>query len=87
MRVPSGLHKYVGFYPGHLKYDYGYSIGKLKPDIVLQLWKHKEEAKPYLKRDYKKIRIENYTFYFRKNSPNILWNIINKMQKSKTPNL
>ena len=23
-----------GFYPGHLKWDYAYSIGQLRPDVV-----------------------------------------------------
>lgn len=27
-------------YPGHNKWDYEYSIGKLKPDVVLMLWAH-----------------------------------------------
>lgn len=26
------------FYPGHDRFDYGYSIGKLRPDVILQLW-------------------------------------------------
>jgi arabinofuranosyltransferase len=30
------------FFPGHNKWDYDYSIGELKPDIVLQLWKPTE---------------------------------------------
>jgi hypothetical protein len=28
----------VGFYPGHDKWDYAYSIGSLGPDVVAQLW-------------------------------------------------
>jgi hypothetical protein len=28
----------VGFYPGHDKWDYAYSIGRLEPDVIAQLW-------------------------------------------------
>jgi hypothetical protein len=28
----------VPFYPGHNKWDYRYSIGELKPDVVVTLW-------------------------------------------------
>ena len=28
----------VGFEPGHDKWDYAYSIGDLRPDVVAQLW-------------------------------------------------
>jgi hypothetical protein len=28
----------IGFYPGHDKWDYGYSIGQLRPDVVAELW-------------------------------------------------
>ena len=38
MRQASGLGKYVHFYPGHLKYNYEYSIGKMKPDIIVKFW-------------------------------------------------
>ena len=27
------------FYPGHNKWDYDYSIGKLQPDFIVQLWR------------------------------------------------
>jgi hypothetical protein len=36
------------FLPGHLKWDYAYSIGELKPDLVAQLWEYPDEARPYL---------------------------------------
>jgi len=33
-----GLRRFTTFHPGHSKWDYGYSIGDLKPDIVAQVW-------------------------------------------------
>ena len=32
-----------GFYPGHNKWSYGYSIKQLQPDVVYQLWIHTKE--------------------------------------------
>jgi hypothetical protein len=40
------------FYPGHLKWDYAYSIQGLKPDFVDPLWKGKEAILPYLRSNY-----------------------------------
>jgi len=31
-----------GFYPGHQKWDFGYSVGELKPDVVAHLCSHNE---------------------------------------------
>ena len=28
------------FIPGHNKWDYNYSIGELRPDVVLAMWQH-----------------------------------------------
>lgn len=61
--------------PGHNKYDYHYSIGKLKPDIVvnlgLGLWQSREEAFVYLNKDYKTIDINGSKIFCRKVSTNI----------------
>ena len=72
MRVPSGWMKLVGYYPGHLKWDYAYSIGQLQPDVVAQLWQSPEEAAPYLQ-SYRELTLGGLTFYLRQGSPNILW--------------
>ncbi|HKQ57339.1 MAG TPA: hypothetical protein VJY35_05690 [Candidatus Eisenbacteria bacterium] len=48
----SGLH----FVPGHLKWDYAWSIGELKPDVVAQLWWNPREAQPFFERDYDVVR-------------------------------
>ena len=45
------------FYPGHLKWDYAYSIGQLRPDIVTQLWEYADQAEPYL-RDYVRAEVD-----------------------------
>jgi hypothetical protein len=67
------------FKPGHMKWNYAHSIGHLKPDIIVQLWKKFEEAEPFLKRSYQKVQIRDWTFFLRTGSPRIHWDRIQKM--------
>ncbi|MDD4280019.1 MAG: hypothetical protein PHX74_09830, partial [Candidatus Sumerlaeales bacterium] len=51
------LSKWREFYPGHLKWDYEYSIGKLQPEVICAIWKKNAPyAEPflteYLEQDY-----------------------------------
>lgn len=63
---------YRDFRPGHNKYDYEYSIGKLRPDVIAQYWGAYEEFAPYLK-DYEAVEMKNgCTIYLLKGSVNIL---------------
>jgi arabinofuranosyltransferase len=64
---------YLRFYPGHLKWDYDYSIGRLKPDVVFDLWTSLEEADPYLRRDYVAKKIGGRTVYYNRNSRLVDW--------------
>jgi arabinofuranosyltransferase len=75
-RSLSGITEDEEFRPGHNKWDYAYSIGELKPDIIVQLWSNPEEAQPFLEADYIPVVIEDQTMYFRKDSPNILWDLV-----------
>ncbi|MFN2175573.1 MAG: hypothetical protein ACK2U3_06445 [Anaerolineales bacterium] len=62
--------------PGHMKWDYDYSVGKLDPDIIVQVWGPKEEIRPYLMTEYITGRVLNSNgiyYYIRKDSSNILW--------------
>ena len=62
------------FRPGHMKWDYDYSIGQLKPDVVVQLWGDSDPAEAYIARDYVVGGAEgDLAFSLRKGSPNILW--------------
>jgi len=78
MRTVSGLKKFTYFYPGHLKYDYRYSIGKLKPDAVLQYWGEPQEYEPYLLNKYSRMQLGDIVFILRNDSKNILWDKIVK---------
>ncbi len=78
MRTVSGPAKLVAFYPGHLKWDYGYSFGELKPDVIVQVWKQPEEAEQYLG-GYVAVRLYGYLFHIRENSQNVRWDIVRAM--------
>jgi hypothetical protein len=68
--IRGGLPKFL---PGHMKRDYPYSIGKLQPDVIVQLWKSAGEASRYLDRYYRPVRFGRFMFNLRKNSTNIKW--------------
>ncbi|MCK4460411.1 MAG: hypothetical protein KAW46_01330, partial [candidate division Zixibacteria bacterium] len=56
-----------------MKRDYDYSLGKLKPDVIVQLWKSAAEASRYLGQHYQQVRFGPFIFSLRKNSTNIKW--------------
>jgi hypothetical protein len=60
--------------PGHMKWNYAYTIGELKPDVIVSLWEGtNEEAAPFLE-DYVIAEIGNrIDVYLLKDSPNVLW--------------
>jgi len=64
--------------PGHMKWDYSHSFGKLQPDIIVELREGtSEEAKPYLHGEYVLGGLDDgLWFYLRKDSPNIIWDEI-----------
>lgn len=64
---------YENFRPGHNKWDYDYSIGKLQPDLVVQLWEGGEDALKYLQRDYVAVLVDGWEFSARRDSPNVIW--------------
>ena len=79
----SGATRYTAFMPGHTKWDYGYSIGRLQPDIVWQLFPDRdfrftrtalEEAFPFLYGRYVTKKFSKQEFFVKNNSPHIHWN-------------
>ena len=72
-RVPAGLRRFVAFRPGHTKFDYDYSVGQLRPDVVAQLWAGKDRVKPYLDEYYQQVEVQGVKLWLRLDSPNILW--------------
>ena len=69
--IPSGL---ADIRPGHMKWDYEYSFGKLKPDLVLGIWGDKDEATTYtINEYYTVVVVDGIEVLARKDSPEILW--------------
>lgn len=73
MHTESALAKAVGFWPGHLKWDYDYSIGQLKPDVVVEVFGVQPERIPWLQRDYVQERFGGFPWYLRRGSSHIHW--------------
>jgi hypothetical protein len=80
MRVPQEKQKYIGFYPGHMKWDYEYSIGHLKPDVIIRLWRSPEEARPLLDRYYVCGNANRLKFYLLRQSDRVHWNRITQVK-------
>jgi hypothetical protein len=63
------------------KWDYAYSIGELKPDVVAQLWDEtQQEADQYLVGNYTKVIIDDIPYYLRQDSPHILWDKVVELE-------
>lgn len=79
MQVPPTGATIHSFYPGHMKYDYAYSVGKLKPDAVVGLWKQWEEAKAVMGKDYVRLATSSISVYLRKTSGTVRWENVGKI--------
>jgi hypothetical protein len=59
-----------------MKWDYAWSIGKLKPDVIVQLWEGDfNSATPYLK-DYTVTKMNGISLFVRNKSPMINWTAV-----------
>jgi hypothetical protein len=73
-RVPKGFLENLDSQPAYAKWDYVYSIGELQPDLIAQfIGETLDEARPFLEGKYSKVEIDEYLFYVRNDSPQILW--------------
>jgi hypothetical protein len=59
----------IAYYPGHSKWDLAYSIGQLRPDVVIGWQDTIPEAMPEGSPDYVLVRVANHPVYFRRDSP------------------
>lgn len=73
-RVPVDPSRFV---PGHMKWDYPYSIGELHPDVLAQLWWNPGEAESLLQADYVPVRLlvggKALEMAARRSSPHVVW--------------
>lgn len=72
-KVAHGIERFWNYNPGHIKWDYEYSIAQLQPDVVWQLWFDDDDIKDYLNLNYIKVQFGNFEFYAKKDSKNIFW--------------
>ncbi len=68
------------FYPGHMKYDYDYSIGELKPDVVVGRWGHWEEAVKAMRGEFVEVSVHGETVYVRRKSTKVKWDLVSLPQ-------
>jgi hypothetical protein len=67
----------IDFYPGHVKWDYQYSLSHYNPDIIVETWRRPEQAEPQLSRDYRAVNIWGINVYVLKSSRAVDWKAIN----------
>lgn len=65
-----GAHALLSFFPGHNKWDYDYSIGKLTPDVVAQLVEIDDKPVKLLE-NYVAVPEDTRIVYLKKESPHI----------------
>jgi arabinofuranosyltransferase len=58
-------------WPGHTKHDYRYSIEKMAPDVIAQLWDGMEEIVDVLRQRYRPGQFEDEQIFFRNDSTEI----------------
>lgn len=59
--------------PGHMKWDYDYTLGELQPDVIVQVWGDLETVENYSELYYVVIDTGNRLFTVREDSDQILW--------------
>ncbi len=73
----------IDYRPGHMKWDYAYSIGELRPDVIVEIWQGRyAEAAPFLEA-YVEARFPDLTgflpdgrMFFRRGSPQVRWEAV-----------
>jgi hypothetical protein len=69
-RLP--MHDAAFFYPGHLKWDYAYSIQSLHADVVANAWPDWDTVTPFLD-GFEEHQRNGNPYYLRSGSPRIEW--------------
>lgn len=77
VRTPMGIPDIPNMRPGHMKWDYAYTIGELKPDVIVSLWENtSEEAAPYMT-EYDFVTIApKIKVFLKRGSENINWDAL-----------
>ncbi len=68
--------------PGHIKFNYAYSLGQLQPDVVVELRVSTYDIGEKYLDNYERIKLNGHVMYFKKGSPNILWEKANELREN-----
>ena len=71
-------------YPGHMKWDYQYSITRYSPDVIVELWKSPEQAEQVLSGRYDYVKLAGFDLHVLKTSDKIDWHQLDIL-RSKYP--
>jgi len=67
-----GLRSLIFFAPGHLKWDFEWSLGRLRPDVVVHVV-GREEARPFLARRYSEAHGHGDPIFLLRDSTSVMW--------------
>ncbi len=67
-----GLRSLIFFAPGHLKWDFEWSLGRLRPDVVVHVV-GREEARPFLTRRYSEAHGYGDPIFLLRDSTSVVW--------------
>jgi arabinofuranosyltransferase len=71
----------LAFCPGHMKWDYAYSVGVLKPDVVVETWyPSDEDLQRVFGPSYRLAYINGHRWYFRNDSPHVRWAEVERLR-------
>jgi hypothetical protein len=84
VRLTLNLANVPNLRPGHMKWDYAYSIGKLQPDLIVNLWEDPRKDEEQFFENYVQGGADGIDyFYLRKDSPYILWDKVKLRSSTK----
>jgi hypothetical protein len=81
VKTPMSIEDIPLMQPGHMKWDYAYSIGELQPDVIIGLREGtNKDAEPFLKNYVVGAIGDGIKVFLLKDSPNINWEKVNIKQ-------
>ncbi len=74
-RLPADRQYMPDYKPGHMKWDYAYSIGQLQPDVILEVWLDDQSAYAAMNGQYETVWFPpmDRLIFMRVGSPHIYW--------------
>ena len=77
-----GLRSLIWFTPGHMKWDFAWSIGTLRPDIVVGVGAN-EEARRHLEGTYVEASVHGGSLFALRRSDRVVWSRLEGFQDSR----